>query len=587
MNTYRVFFIKEKTEVTVKEGTTVLEAERIAGLSPDAPCGGAGKCGKCMVKINGAVEKACQTKITTDIEVEAIKKKSEHRILVKGTERAVTFSPELEILDIEIPPCTVGENSSDWTRLCEAIKSCRKKDIFFQPKLEILPVISRLIKEKNGKARAIISGDQILELKEQDDRPVLMAAFDIGTTTVAGYLLDGKTGEQLATASALNTQTEYGADVIMRANYSLEHGTEELSTCIRELLRKLIGTLCEAAKKSPEDIYQVSVVGNTCMHHLFLGIVPDSLVHAPYNPAISQGLMFPAEKFHLGIHPGGQLVALPVIAGFVGADTVACLLAVNLEEEKKMTLMIDIGTNGEIVLGNEKRRIACSTAAGPAFEGAQIELGMPAAKGAVDKVWLEGRRIKYSVIGNDRPVGLCGSGLIDALAVLLKAGIIDENGTILSGQELPILFRSYVFEVEAEETAQSTELSLAVHIAPGVYITQEDIRKLQLAKGAIAAGIEVLFKEYGCKPCDLDILTFAGGFGNYIDKASAAAIGLFPQELLDKAKEVGNAAGNGAVSAALSQEAWKRALDISGNMRYIELASYPHFNEMYVEHMNF
>ena len=190
MNTYRVLFTKEKTEVTVKEGTTVLEAERIAGLSPDAPCGGAGKCGKCMVKINGAVEKACQTKITTDIEVEAIEKKSEHRILVKGTERAVTFSPELEILDIEIPPCTVGENSSDWTRLCEVIKSCRKKDIFFQPKLEILPVISRLIKEKNGKARAIISGDQILELKEQDDRPVLMAAFDIVTTTVAVYLLD-------------------------------------------------------------------------------------------------------------------------------------------------------------------------------------------------------------------------------------------------------------------------------------------------------------------------------------------------------------------------------------------------------------
>ena len=166
--------------------------------------------------------------------------------------------------------------------------------------------------------------------------------------------------------------------MIMRANYSLEHGTEELSTCIRELLRKLIGTLCEAAKKSPEDIYQVSVVGNTCMHHLFLGIVPDSLVHAPYNPAISQGLMFPAEKFHLGIHPGGQLVALPVIAGFVGADTVACLLAVNLEEEKKMTLMIDIGTNGEIVLGNEKRCIACSTAAGPAFE----ELRLPVECGA-------------------------------------------------------------------------------------------------------------------------------------------------------------------------------------------------------------
>ena len=278
-------------------------------------------------------------------------------------------------------------------------------------------------------------------------------------------------------------------------------------------------------------------------------------------------------------------IIFPAVSGFVGGDITAGMMeTVNCNE---LTLYLDIGTNGEMALGKGDRYVCCATAAGPAFEGAQIELGMPASKGAVDKVWLEGRRIKYSVIGNDRPVGLCGSGLLDALAVLLKAGIIDENGTILSGQELPILFRSYVFEVEAEETAQSTESSLAVHIAPGVYITQEDIRKLQLAKGAIAAGIEVLFKEYGCMPCNIDVLTFAGGFGNYIDKASAAAIGLFPQELLDKAKEVGNAAGNGAVSAALSQEAWERALDISGDMRYIELASYPHFDEMYVEHMNF
>ena len=195
------------------------------------------------------------------------------------------------------------------------------------------------------------------------------------------------------------------------------------------------------------------------------------------------------------------MIIFPAVSGFVGGDITAGMMeTVNCNE---LTLYLDIGTNGEMALGKGDRYVCCATAAGPAFEGAQIELGMPASKGAVDKVWLEGRRIKYSVIGNDRPVGLCGSGLIDALAVLLKAGIIDENGTILSGQELPILFRSYVFEVEAEETAQSTEPSLAVHIAPGVYITQEDIRKLQLAKGAIAAGIEVLFKEYGCTPCDI------------------------------------------------------------------------------------
>ena len=330
-------------------------------------------------------------------------------------------------------------------------------------------------------------------------------------------------------------------------------------------------------------VSRFSVAGNTVMCHLLMGISPAKMGKAPFMPDEYFGREF--NPLDIGLENCQTMIIFPAVSGFVGGDITAGMMeTVNCNE---LTLYLDIGTNGEMALGKGDRYVCCATAAGPAFEGAQIELGMPAAKGAVDKVWLEGRRIKYSVIGNDRPVGLCGSGLIDALAVLLKAGIIDENGTILSGQELPILFRSYVFEVEAEETAQSTELSLAVHIAPGVYITQEDIRKLQLAKGAIAAGIEVLFKEYGCTPCNIDILTFAGGFGNYIDKASAAAIGLFPQELLDKAKEVGNAAGNGAVSAALSQEAWKRALDISGNMRYIELASYPHFNEMYVEHMNF
>lgn len=580
MNTYRVLFTKEKTEVTVKEGTTVLEAERIAGLSPDAPCGGAGKCGKCMVKINGAVEKACQTKITTDIEVEAIEKKSEHRILVKGTERVVTFSPELEILDIEIPPCTVGENSSDWTRLCEVIKSCRKKDIFFQPKLEILPVISRLIKEKNGKARAIISGNQILDLKEQDDRPVLMAAFDIGTTTVAGYLLDGKTGEQLATASALNTQTEYGADVIMRANYSLEHGTEELSTCIRELLRKLIGTLCEAAKKSPEDIYQVSVVGNTCMHHLFLGIVPDSLVHAPYNPAISQGLMFPAEKFHLGIHPGGQLVALPVIAGFVGADTVACLLAVNLEEEKKMTLMIDIGTNGEIVLGNEKRRIACSTAAGPAFEGAKIACGMRGADGAIEHAHLVDGKLECKVIGGGRPTGICGSGLIDIIACLLDAGVIDESGKLLENPRV----------VQIDENTKKAYL-LADPLESGdgkpVYLSQKDIREVQLAKGAIAAGIALLAEQMGITLEQVEQVYIAGAFGNYMDPAGACRIGMLPGVLKDRIIPVGNAAGEGAKLALLNKEELKRAERLARHTEFLELAALPEFQDQFVDELEF
>ena len=416
-----------------------------------------------------------------------------------------------------------------------------------------------------------------------------LAACDIGTTTVVCYLIDKETGQIISTRSGANPQRSFGADVLSRIdaaaraddNDKANGGLQMMQTQIVSLLNGWISEMLTECGRT--KVSRFSVAGNTVMCHLLMGISPEKLGKAPFMPDEYFGRKF--NPLDIGLENCQTMIIFPAVSGFVGGDITAGMMeTVNCNE---LTLYLDIGTNGEMALGKGDRYVCCATAAGPAFEGAQIELGMPAAKGAVDKVWLEGRRIKYSVIGNDRPVGLCGSGLIDALAVLLKAGIIDENGTILSGQELPILFRSYVFEVEAEEAAQSTEPSLAVHIAPGVYITQEDIRKLQLAKGAIAAGIEVLFKEYGCKPCDLDILTFAGGFGNYIDKASAAAIGLFPQELLDKVKEVGNAAGNGAVSAALSQEAWKRALEISKDMRYIELASYPHFNEMYVEHMNF
>ena len=493
----------------------------------ETPCGGKGTCGKCKVTVAKPYYKdvlACQTKICDGME-----------IIVGRKESTGTKEDSMVVL-------TNGENVSE-------------------------------------------------KFNEHVNRNVedTLAACDIGTTTVVCYLIDKETGQIISTRSGANPQRSFGADVLSRIdaaaraddNDKANGGLQMMQTQIVSLLNGWISEMLTECGRT--KVSRFSVAGNTVMCHLLMGISPEKLGKAPFMPDEYFGREF--NPLDIGLENCQTMIIFSAVSGFVGGDITAGMMeTVNCNE---LTLYLDIGTNGEMALGKGDRYVCCATAAGPAFEGAQIELGMPASKGAVDKVWLEGRRIKYSVIGNDRPVGLCGSGLIDALAVLLKAGIIDENGTILSGQELPILFRSYVFEVEAEETAQSTESSLAVHIAPGVYITQDDIRKLQLAKGAIAAGIEVLFKEYGCMPCNIDVLTFAGGFGNYIDKASAAAIGLFPQELLDKAKEVGNAAGNGAVSAALSQEAWERALEISGNMRYIELASYPHFNEMYVEHMNF
>lgn len=543
--------INLNTDSKTTDKTTILEYCRSHGIAGiETPCGGKGTCGKCKVTVIKPYYKdvlACQTKICDGMEIIVGKKES------TGT--------------------GTGTAGQDIQTASNARYSIDKEDSMV----------------------VLTNGGSISEkFNEHVNRNVVLnedtlAACDIGTTTVVCYLIDKETGQIISTRSGANPQRSFGADVLSRIdaaaraddNDKANGGLQMMQTQIVSLLNGWISEMLTECGRT--KVSRFSVAGNTVMCHLLMGISPEKLGKAPFMPDEYFGRKF--NPLDIGLENCQTMIIFPDVSGFVGGDITAGMMeTVNCNE---LTLYLDIGTNGEMALGKGDRYVCCATAAGPAFEGAQIELGMPAAKGAVDKVWLEGRRIKYSVIGNDRPVGLCGSGLIDALAVLLKAGIIDENGTILSGQELPILFRSYVFEVEAEETAQSTEPFLAVHIAPGVYITQEDIRKLQLAKGAIAAGIEVLFKEYGCTPCNIDVLTFAGGFGNYIDKASAAAIGLFPQELLDKAKEVGNAAGNGAVSAALSQEAWERALEISKDMRYIELASYPHFDEMYVEHMNF
>ena len=523
---------------------TILEYCRSHGVTGiEAPCGGKGTCGKCKVTVTKPYYKevlACQTKICDGME-----------IIVGRKESTGTKEDSMVVL-------TNGGS------------------------------ISEKFNEHVNR-NVVLQEDAANEPEKVESNAGTLAACDIGTTTVVCYLIDKETGQIISTRSGANPQRSFGADVLSRIdaaaraddNDKANGGLQMMQSQIVSLLNGFISEMLMECGRTKVCLF--SVAGNTVMCHLLMGISPEKLGRAPFMPDEYFGREF--NPLDIGIENCQIMIIFPAVSGFVGGDITAGMMeTVNCNE---LTLYLDIGTNGEMALGKGDRYVCCATAAGPAFEGAQIEMGMPASRGAVDKVWLEGRRIKYSVIGNDRPVGLCGSGLIDALAILLKAGIIDENGTILSGQELPILFRSYVFELEAEDAAQSSESSLAVHIAPGVYITQEDIRKLQLAKGAIAAGIDILFKEYGCKPCDLDILTFAGGFGNYIDKASAAAIGLFPPELLDRAKEVGNAAGNGAVSAALSQEAWESALDISGKMRYIELASYPHFDEIYVEHMNF
>ena len=375
-------------------------------------------------------------------------------------------------------------------------------------------------------------------------------AFDIGTTTVVAYLMDGHTGELTATASGKNPQGQFGADVISRIEHVLQEGGEILRDTIRETMAQLTEELCSRIGIAEQDIGVVSIVGNTAMHHLLLGIDPRPLVTPPYMPNVFEALEL----------DNGRIRILPNLAGFVGGDTVGCMVSTRFDRLEEISLMIDIGTNGEMVLGNKARRIACSTAAGPAFEGAKISCGMRGAEGAVDHVWLENGRVNYHVIGDVPPEGLCGSGLLDLVSVLLELEIIDESG--------------YLEDKE-------------YRLCDNVVLTQKDVREVQLAKAAIRAGIELLAKELGIDVADIQNVYLAGAFGNYLTPASACRIGMIPPVLLDRIHPIGNAAGEGAKLCALNREEYLYSQTLAKTTDFLELASLPQFQDCYVDALEF
>lgn len=406
-----------------------------------------------------------------------------------------------------------------------------------------------------------------------DGQNAYAIAFDIGTTTLAGFLLDGKSGRTLASVSALNPQIAYGADVISRIQHVLENGGAEMQQCIRDALAALTLEACQKAHVAPADVTIGAIVGNTAMHHLLLGLDPSPLVRPPYMPAVREAMLVPAEGL-LPIAPDAQVRVLPNIAGFVGADTVGCLLAADYDRLEPLSLMIDIGTNGEMVLGNRHRRIACSTAAGPAFEGAKIHCGMRGAQGAIDHVSLENGRLRCSVIGGGTAAGLCGSGLLDAVACALDAGLIDPSGRMDTSAGAP------------EQWTQAGSLK-ALRLQDDIVLTQKDVREVQLAKAAIRAGIELMTRQLGFAPDDIQTVYLAGAFGNYLDPLSACRIGLIPPCLLPKIIPVGNAAGSGVKMAAASEAAMARAEQLAAATEFLELASLPVFQDEYVDRMTF
>lgn len=587
---HKVQFLPEKQETFVEKGTRLLDAAFQAGISVDALCGGRGKCGKCKMEVlegkTTGICLGCETIVEGDMTVRVLRQQKEERILSDPLKQEIPADSGLRILEIIVAPICPGEAESVWERVRKEIqKAAGQNEI--ETDISVLTGLYRTLLNGNYRVFAVVYDKYLLDVCVSKPSAMLFAV-DIGTTTLVGYLLDGITGRLCSTVSGMNPQCRYGADVITRAAYVRENGMQEMSDCIRRCISSMLAEAAKQAGVSPENVYVTVLAGNTCMHHLFLGISPESLVRAPYSPVIRERMEKRQREFLSCGASGGILKFLPNIAGFVGADTAACLLACGFKEETELTLLMDIGTNGELVLGNRLRSAACSTAAGPAFEGAKITCGMRGASGAIDHVSMKAGELVYSVLGNVEPQGICGSGLMDLMAVLTEYGFVDSMGMLKAPEELTLkeaennkwrilgegINRKFVLYGDGEEGAS-------------VYITQKDIGEIQLAKAAMAAGIRILCRHMGVRPVEIKKVLIAGAFGNYMNPRSACRIGLIPAELEDKIIMKGNAAGAGAMMAAKNRRYWEDCLNLTDGIEFVELAAEEEFSDLFVEELAF
>lgn len=419
---------------------------------------------------------------------------------------------------------------------------------------------------KGSRSSILTTGEPLPVQPDTNPERGFRIAFDIGTTTVVCYLLDASTGREVASAGALNPQKAWGADVITRIQASLEGHQPSMTGSIRKCMEELILDVCERAGISPAAAEVISVVGNPCMQQLFAGIPVDNLARIPFLPKITAPFCSVTSPFP-DLCPHASLLTVPDISGYVGADTVACITATGLKNCGGNTLLVDIGTNGEIVLRANGRMAACSTAAGPALEGARILYGMRASDGAIDRVSIYDGHMRCHVIGETEPLGICGSGIIDAVASALSLGLIDRRGRILTD-------------------APSKEEKL-IRLSGKVILTQDDIREVQLAKGAIAAGVLLLCKRLGITPGQIDEILLAGAFGSFIDPVNACRIGLLPSGVKAKIRAVGNAAGEGAKRYALDRSAFEETAALVHAVEPVELASEKTFQRTFAECMYF
>lgn len=601
MKTFQIDFEPIGRRVSIHGGESLLTAAQQAGIALTAVCGGVGVCGACKVKlVNGQLspptEKeqklfsasdlavgwrlACRAYPLSDVKVEVPPESlsSTQRLQTEGIDCDLALAPVVKTDQFEIQTPYSNDLRADWERFTLAFS--RGVDSECVP-LPVLTQFSNLMREEGWQGKVIRheNGKVIGFLPKR--RRIFGLAVDIGTTKMAAYLVDLTTGETVARKGEMNPQIAFGEDVVARIAYANqgEANRNELQNRLVERLNEMLVTLSGQVDVDINQVVDVVIVGNTAMHHLFAGLPVRQLGQVPYVAAVGQALTFPAREVGLKATPNAQVYLPPNIAGYVGADHVAMLLASGISSLSGVSVALDIGTNTEISLSKNGHLVSCSCASGPAFEGAHIHAGMRAVPGAIERAQFFDSKWHLVTVENKPPVGICGSGILDIVSELLVSGQIDETGR----------FSDKVHHLVPFKTGDAIELVPAAESGTGraILVTRKDVREIQLAKAAIRAGVDVLLTHTGTKEDEIDHFLIAGAFGTYLTLQSAIRIGMFPDIPEKRFNQIGNAAGTGARMMLLSGESRKTAEMILDHMQYIELTSEPAFMDLYVDAMNF
>ena len=598
-----------RREVRVPPGVTVFDSASWNGIAIDSTCGGHGTCHKCKVRVEGSTpitrhdlktftreqlddgwRLACLVNATRDLTVDVPPLTTRPKAATVGVGRQVILRPAIQKRYVELGEPSLADQRPDLTRLLDAID-----DLEPEPDLHVLRRLPSVLRQADFKVTAVVVDEALVDVEPGDTTGTQYAiAFDLGTTTVVATLLDVATGTPVAVASMLNRQQPFGGDVITRISATmLDPATlPRLQQAAAETLSTLATQVCHEGGVDPAHVYEVALAGNATMTALALGIEPEPLGVAPFVMAVAHPPVVLAAELGLALHPRARAALFPALGAYVGGDIVAGMLATGMDRDKRTRLMIDVGTNCEIVLSDGDRIVSTAAPAGPAFEGGAIRCGMRAAEGAIEVVKLveSGEPVELGVIGDVEPKGLCGSGLVDAVAELVRVGLIDGSGRYVPDEVAPSLAPALADRL----TKIGDERVFVLH-RPGpdadpadcVVLSQRDVRELQFAKAAISTGWSLLLQELDLDPRDVQQVLMAGSFGGYLSPASAVRIGLVPRLPVLRIVSAGNVAGEGAKMALLSLRERAGATTLTEEVTYVELSDRADFNDRFVDQLAF